>query len=136
MRLVPLIALVVLAVACGAAGVTAAAQASASSSRWPSAADYQTIKTAAADRDQILFHVRNWRRKAYAAQLALQTLLTVRVKPGSCLTFVAELTGNLEDLANAYQGEKWGPLIRTVRHEPSVAQACKRPRAGWTLLTV
>jgi hypothetical protein len=136
MRWVSLTALVVLAVACGAGGVTGAAQASASSSRWPSAADYQTIKTAAAVRNQILFHIRDWRRKAYAAQLALQTLLTVRVEPGSCLTFVAELAGNLEDLANAYQGEKWGPLIRTVRHEPAVAQACKRPQQGWTLLTV
>jgi hypothetical protein len=136
MRWVPLIALVALAVACGAAGVTAAAARSAPSGGWPSAADYQTIKTAAAVRDQILFHVRNWRRKAYAAQLALQTLLTVRVNPGSCAAYVAELAGNLEDLADAYQGEKWGPLIRTVRHEPSVAHACKRPQAGWTLLPV
>jgi hypothetical protein len=46
------------------------------------------------------------------------------------------LAGNLEDLANAYQGEKWGPLIRTVRHEPSIAHACKRPQQDWTLLTV
>ena len=61
---------------------------------------------------------------------------TVRVGPGSCATFVAELEGNLEDLANAYQGEKWGPLIRTVRREPSAAHACKRPQAAWTLLTV
>jgi hypothetical protein len=135
-RWVPLIGLLVLAMALGAAGTTAAAARPARSSRWPSGADYQTIKTAAAVRDQILFKVRDWRRKAYAAQLALQTLLTVRVTAGSCAAFVAELAGNLEDLANAYQGEKWGPLIRTVRHEPSVAHACKRPQAGWTLLTV
>jgi hypothetical protein len=136
MRWVPLIVLIVLAMAWSAAGVTASAAGGAPPNRWPSAADYQTIKTAAAVRDQILFEVRNWRQKAYAAQLGLQTLLTVRVKAGSCAAFVAELAGNLEDLANAYQGENWGPLIRTVRHEPSVAHACKRPQAGWTLLTV
>jgi hypothetical protein len=136
MRWVPLIALVVLALACGAAGATAAAASPAPASRWPSAADYQTIKTAAAVRDHLLFHVSNWREKAFGAQLALQTLVTVRVNAGPCATFVIELSGNLEDLANAYQGEKWGPLIRTVRHEPSVAHACKRPRAGWVLLTV
>lgn len=126
MRRVSLIGLSVLAIGPGAATLRV----------WPSAADYTTIKTAAAVRDHVLFHVRDWRQKAYGAKLALDTLATVRLKPGSCASFVGELIGNLEDLANAYPGEDWGPLKRTLRQEPSVARACRRPQEGWTILVV
>jgi hypothetical protein len=101
---------------------------------WPSPADYTTIKTAAAVRDHVLFHVSDWRKKAFGANLALNTLYTVRIKPGKCAIFVGELIGNLKDLADAYPGENWAPLKRTVRQEPSVARACRRPQERWKIL--
>jgi hypothetical protein len=94
---------------------------------WPSAADYGTIRTAAAVRDQALFHERDWRRKSYAASLALRTLLTVRLAPGPCATYVTELYGNLRDLADAYPGENWRPLVRLMLHQTSIGQACRQP---------
>lgn len=143
MRRLSLIGLSVLAVGMGAAvslpptGRARTILARAAAVRvWPSPADYTTIKTAAAVRDHSLFHERNWRRKAFGARLALDTLATIRLKPGSCASFVAELIGNLEDLANAYQGENWSPLKRTVREEPSVARACRRPKPPWEILEV
>jgi hypothetical protein len=94
---------------------------------WPSAADYGTIKTALAVRDDALFRQRDWRRESFAASLAARTLLTVRIGPGTCAAYVAELFGSLRDLMDAYPGEDWRPLVRLVRHEPTLARACKPP---------
>jgi hypothetical protein len=95
---------------------------------WPSVSDYQTIKTAVAVRDNALFHQTDWRRKSFAASLALRTLVTVRMAVGHCAAYVTELYGNLRDLADAYPHEDWRPLVRTVRREPSLAAACQHPR--------
>jgi hypothetical protein len=92
---------------------------------WPSAADYGTIRTAVAVRDEALFRERDWRRRAGVATLAAQTLLTVRVTPGPCAAYVGELYGNLRDLMDAYAGEDWRPLIRLVHGQPSLARACR-----------
>jgi hypothetical protein len=96
---------------------------------WPSAADYGTIKIAVAVRDHALFHEKDWRRKAFAATLAARTLLTVRISAGPCATFVTQLFGNLRDLMDAHPGENWRPLIRLVRHQPSIGMACRQPGA-------
>ncbi len=101
---------------------------------WPSPADYQTIKTAVAARDDALFHQTDWRRKAFTASLATQTLLTVRITAGSCATYVRELFGTLRDLLDAYPGEDWRPLAHIVRHQPSLASACRRPRGHLTVV--
>ncbi|MBV9425899.1 MAG: hypothetical protein JOZ98_23530 [Solirubrobacterales bacterium] len=97
---------------------------------WPSAADYQTIKTAVAVRNEALFHERDWRRKSFAALLAARTVLTVRIAAGRCAAYVTELYGNLRDLMDAYPGEDWLPLIRVVRREPPLAEACRQPAGG------
>ena len=83
---------------------------------WPSPSDYTTIKIAVAVRDRVLFHETDWRRKSFAASLAAQTLLTVRVAPGACADYVSELYGTLRDMMDAYAGEHWRPLVRLVRH--------------------
>jgi hypothetical protein len=97
---------------------------------WPSAADYGTIRTAVAVRDRALFHERDWRRKAFAASLALRTLMTVRLAAGPCADYVTELYGNLRDLMDAYKGEDWQPLVRLVRHQTSIGRACRQPDVG------
>ena len=94
---------------------------------WPTAADYGTIKTAAAVRDQALFLEQDWRRKSFAAMLAARTLLTVKVAAGPCATYVTQLYGNLRDLMDAYPGENWRPLIRLLHRQPSLAHACRNP---------
>ena len=115
----------------GACGTTYSPPASrpqhAALSPWPSAADYGTIRTALAVRDDALLHQRDWRRKSFAASLAARTLLTVRVAAGTCAAYISELYGSLRDLMDAYPGEDWRPLVRLVRHEPSLARACKHP---------
>ena len=95
---------------------------------WPSAADYSTIKTALGVRDDALFHESDWRRKAFAASLAARTLLTVRVAPGPCATYVTELYGTLRDLMDAYAGENWRPLVLFVSSQPPLARVCMAPR--------
>jgi hypothetical protein len=123
-----LIALAMLAAGCGAAGTPSAGVVpSAAPSPWPSPANYGTIKVAVAVRDDALFHEHDWRRKSRAASLAAQTLLTVRLAAGQCAAYVTELYGNLRDLIDAYAGENWGPLVRTVRGEPSLGDACRQP---------
>jgi hypothetical protein len=94
---------------------------------WPSEADYGTIKTALAARDDALFHEPNWRRKSFVAELASRTLLTVRMTAGSCAAYVTELYGTLHDLMEAYPGEDWRPLLRFVRRQPSLHTACTPP---------
>jgi hypothetical protein len=97
-------------------------------SPWPSAADYQTIKTAIAVRNDALIREPDWRRKSFAALLAARTLLTVRIAEGRCAAYVTELYGNLRDLMDAYPGEDWRPLIRLVRREPPLTEACRQPK--------
>jgi hypothetical protein len=92
---------------------------------WPSAADYGTIKIAVAVRDDALLHEPDWRRKSFAASLALRTLLTMRIAAGPCASYVTQLYGNLRDLMDAYPREDWHPLVRLVRHEPSLAASCR-----------
>lgn len=130
-----LITIAVLAAGCGtlrnpSAGTVPAAR----PDPWPSAADYGTIKTAVAVRDQALFHEKDWRRRSFAAMLAARTLLTVRIAPGPCATYVTQLYGNLRDLMDAYPGENWRPLIQLVRREPPPADPCHNPEGQHTQL--
>jgi hypothetical protein len=85
-----------------------------------------TIKVAVRVRDRALFQKTDWRTKSLAAALALRTLLTVRMAPGRCATFVTLLYGNLLDLHEAYPGEDWRPLIRLVRRQPTLRGSCSR----------
>jgi hypothetical protein len=94
---------------------------------WPSRSDYTTIKIAVAVRDRALFHETDWRRKSFAASLAAQTLLTVRMTAGPCADYVTELYGTLRDMMDAYAGEDWRPLVRLVRRQPSPASVCLAP---------
>jgi hypothetical protein len=127
-RLAPLLVLTILVGACGTTYSAPAARPQHIALRtWPSAADYATIKTALAVRDDALLHRRDWRRKSFAASLAARTLLTVQLGRGACAAYVTELYGNLRDLMDAYPGEDWRPLVHLVRHEPSPAHACKQP---------
>ena len=134
-RLALLLAVTILAAACA---TTTAYRPSAvppqhfAPSPWPSAADYRTIKTALAVRNNALLHERDWRRKAFAAYLAARTLLTVQIAGGPCAAYVTELYGSLRDLMDAYRGEDWRPLVRLVRHQPSLARACKQPQSALT----
>jgi hypothetical protein len=96
----------------------------------PYLADFQTIKVARAVRNGVLFHERDPRRKSYGASLAVQTLLTVRMAPGPCLSYVGRLYGSLLSLVDAYRGEDWRPLIRLVRREPRLASVCRPLRQG------
>jgi hypothetical protein len=128
----PLVAATVLVAACGSvyrqpAGPPTGRPQHVALSPWPGAADYRTITIALAVRDDALFHQRDWRRKAFAASLAARTLLTVRIAAGTCAGYVTELYGNLRDLMDAYPREDWRPLVRLVRHEPSLQRACKPP---------
>jgi pimeloyl-ACP methyl ester carboxylesterase len=126
--LIPVLA--VLVIGCGATsrGPAASSTRQAAPTPRPSVADYTTIKIAAAVRDHALFHETDWRRKSYGATLALRTLLTVRVAAGPCATYITDLYGNLRDLLDAYPGEDWRPLLRLVRHQPSLASACHSPQ--------
>jgi hypothetical protein len=130
-RSIRLALLISMALLSGACGTTYSAAASrprqVALSPWPSAADYGTIKTAVAVRDDALFRQRDWRRKSFAASLALRTLLTVRIAAGPCAEYVTELNGDLRDLMDAYPRENWRPLVRLVRRQPSLAHACQRP---------
>ena len=124
-----LIALAVLTGGCGATEIRSVHRSPfAALNSLPSAADYGTIKAARAARNDALFHEQGWRKKSFTASLGAQTLLTVRLAPGPCATYVVELYGNLRDLIAAYPGEDWRPLVRLVRHEPSLADACARRR--------
>jgi hypothetical protein len=127
-RLALLVSLALLSGACGTSyGATASPPRQVALSPWPSPADFGTIKIAVAVRDDALFHERDWRRKSFAASLALRTLLTVRIGAGTCATYVTELYGNLRDLMDAYPGEDWRPLVRLLHHQPSLRRACRQP---------
>jgi hypothetical protein len=123
------IALAVLIAACGTTHESAAVQPKSPPSPWPSAADYGTIRTAVAVRNDALFHQTDWRRKSYAASLAARTLLTVHMAAGPCAAYVANLYANLRDLMDAYDHEDWRPLVQLVRREPALADGCRQPRA-------
>lgn len=122
-----LIAVAIFGAACGTYRPPAGHPQHVALSPWPSAADYNTIKTALAVRDDALLHQRDWRRKSFSASLAARTLLTVRIGAGTCAAYVTELYGNLRDLMDAYRGEDWRPLVRLLRHQPSLPRACKPP---------
>jgi cellulase/cellobiase CelA1 len=99
-------------------------------SQWPDPANYTTIVIAAKVRNQAL-HLRPWNEKAYAAQLALRTLMTLAgtMRAGKCADFVNHIFDELMDLSQAYRGEKWKPMFVVVAHDPSVASQCAAPRA-------
>jgi type IV pilus biogenesis protein CpaD/CtpE len=101
--------------------------------RWPSAADYGTIKTAVAARDDALFRQTDWRHRSFLATLAMRTLLTVRVGPGSCAQYVVVLYTTLQSLRDAYAGEDWRPLVQFVHHQPTLASVCRRPSSQLTV---
>ena len=93
---------------------------------WPDASNYNVIVAAVAARSQAL-HLRAWNEKAYAAELALRTLITLagQIRTGKCAGFVAHIYDELTDLSQAYPGEDWRPLVAMVAHDPSVASQCK-----------
>jgi hypothetical protein len=96
-------------------------------SAWPSPADYTTIRVARQVMLNALLRQTDWRRRSYGASLAMRTLLTVRLAPGRCATYVGRLYGELWSLLDGYAGEDWRPLIRLVRRDPTVRQACQLP---------
>jgi hypothetical protein len=100
-------------------------------SRWPELANYNAIIVAVKVRDQAL-HLKAWNEKAYAAQLALGTLVTLAgsMLPGRCARFVAHLYDELADLSQAYPGENWRPMFAVVAHDPSAASRCAAPRGA------
>jgi hypothetical protein len=100
-------------------------------SRWPDPANYNTITVAVKARNQAL-HLKTWDEKAYAAQLALGTLVTLAdsMLPGRCARFVAHLYDELADLSQAYPGEDWQPMFDVVAHDPSAASQCAAPRGA------
>ncbi len=93
---------------------------------WPDASNYNVVVAAVAARSQAL-HLRAWNEKAYAAELALRTLITLagQIRTGKCAGFVAHIYDELTDLSQAYPGEDWRPLVAVVAHDPSVASQCK-----------
>jgi hypothetical protein len=102
-------------------------------SRWPDPANYNAIVVAVKVRDQAL-HLTAWNEKAYAAELALGTLVTLEgsMLPGSCARFVAHLYDELADLSQAQPGENWRPMFDVVAHDPSAASQCAAPRGSHT----
>jgi hypothetical protein len=100
-------------------------------SRWPDPANYNAIIVAVKVRDQAL-HLKMWNQKAYAAQLALGTLVTLEgsMLPGRCAHFVAHLYDELADLSQAQTGEDWQPMFDVVAHDPSAASQCAAPRGA------
>ena len=98
----------------------------------PDHADWETIKEAAHMRNLGLARHRTAHFRAFAGQLGLNELATIRpLAPGQCREAVRALYGNLLDLANAHPGENWAPLRRFVAREPSI-RACAPRRASPT----
>jgi hypothetical protein len=95
-------------------------------SPWPDTANYNAIVTAVEVRDHAL-HLKAWNQKAYAAQLALETLVTLEgtMRPGKCARFVAHIYDELTDLNQAYAGEDWHPMVVVVAHDRTVASQCR-----------
>ncbi len=124
--------LCLLAIACGAAPQnhhTVSSDPAQSRSQWPDQANYNTIVVASNVRDQAL-HLRAWDQKAYAAELGLDTLVTLEhtMFPGRCASFVAHLYAELMDLHDAYPGENWHPMLVVVSRDPTVASQCRPKR--------
>ena len=101
-------------------------------SRWPDPANYNAITVAVKVRNQAL-HLKAWNEKAYAAQLALGTLVTLEgaMLPGRCARFVAHLYDELADLSQAYPGENWHPMF-TSWHTIRAPHRSARPRGART----
>ncbi len=91
---------------------------------------YNVIVAAVKARDQAL-RLRAWNEKAYAADLALRTLITLagQVRAGRCARFVAHVYDELSDLRQAYAGEDWRPMVAVVAHDPSAPSECRPPPA-------
>jgi hypothetical protein len=85
----------------------------AAASQWPSQADHTTIRV-----DQVMLDARlrenDWRRRSNGASLAMRSLLTVRLPPGPCASYVSRLYGELWGLFDDYPGDDWRPLARLV----------------------
>jgi hypothetical protein len=95
-------------------------------SQWPSAGDYNTIATARSALHQALFKLTHWNQRAYAAGLAMRTLLTLRMLPGPCATYTSRLYDELWGLADAQPSEDWRPLKVLVRRDPPLRVVCRR----------
>ena len=126
------VALAMFAASCGAtprsrSGTTQAATSTATrtATPWPDAADYTTIRVARAVLLQALFIETSWRRRSYAASLAMGTLTTVRLKPGRCATYTSHLYDELWGLLDAAPGEDWSPLKALVRRDPAPPAVCR-----------
>lgn len=125
------IPLSLLAVGCGAVPNpehTASHDPAERHSQWPDSGNYTTIVLATRARDQAL-HLKAWNQKAYAAQLGLDTLVTLEhtMLLGICANYVAHLYDELLDLHDAYPGEEWHPMSVVVSHDPTAASQCRRP---------
>ena len=118
-RLVLLISTALLTGACGTTYTAAASRPRpVALSPWPSAADYGTIKTAVAVRDDALFHQRDWRRKSFAASLALRTLLTCESRRAPARSTSLSCT--------AICGTSWTPTPERTGDRWSVSCATSR----------
>ena len=98
---------------------------------YPQADDYGTL-TAARATVHASLRERDWRRKSYGAFLGLSVLMTIRpLLAGPCAVLVGRTYDELLDLHDAYQGENWAPLVRTVRRDPPLS-ICLPPKPSIT----
>jgi hypothetical protein len=89
--------------------------------KYPTLADYNTLRSARAMVNQALFVERDWRRQAFAAYLGLNVMMTMHpLQPGPCFDFVSRTYNELLSLHDNYRGEDWGPLVAMVRRDPPV----------------
>ena len=92
--------------------------------------DWEAIQAAASLRQNALQPHHTAFHRAFAAYMALSTLLQVhRRLRGRCAVAVSYLYDNLLDLHDAYTGEDWTPLRQAVATEPSL-QACAPGRSS------
>ena len=85
------------------------------------AADWTTVQNAVRLRAMALSPGRTALYRAFAADMALRGLTTLRpVLPGRCAVAVSYLYDNLLDLYHAYPGEDWRPLRRVTKKQPSL----------------
>ncbi len=102
--------------------------------RYPSAADYNTLRSARGQVHRALSE-RDWRRQQYAAYLGIAVLMTVHpLESGRCREFIAHTYDELLSLHDNYRGENWAPLVAVVRHDPpvTVCRAPPRPKVSLT----
>jgi hypothetical protein len=91
-------------------------------------ATWDLIQAAASLRENALARHRTAFHRAFAAYMALSTLLQIRHGlRGRCATAVSYLYDNLLDLHDAYTGEDWTALRQAVARQPSLDVCAPRP---------